>query len=88
MKINILSSTQKKILSCLYFIEPFEQLLSETQLPKPILCDEIKTLLAHRLIAVFQFNQTLKDWQETTLFDSDNLDNYAFCITQAGLAKH
>ena len=77
--------TQLKILNCLYFVEPFEHILAETNLPKPILSDELKTLLSNRLVAILKFDNLSNDWLETNFYDSDKLDSYAFRATSAGL---
>ena len=77
-----------QILDALYFVEPYEKLKAEIPVPDAVLKDELKRLISLGWIEVKEWNEELKDYVSSPIFDSHNLEKYAFIITFEGLQQH
>ena len=77
-----------QILDALYFVEPYEKLKAEIPVPGAVLKDELKRLISLGWIEVKEWNEELKDYVSSPIFDSHNLEKYAFVITFEGLQQH
>ncbi|PSR06350.1 MAG: hypothetical protein BRD49_00945 [Bacteroidetes bacterium SW_10_40_5] len=83
-----LTKTEYKILDCLFFIESLENIFEEVHEQKNVIKDTLKTLIDRDLVASYQFSEAKKNYERTFMYDSDNLENYYYCITGQGLALH
>ena len=77
-----------QILDALYFVEPYQKLKEEINVPEPVLKDELKRLISLGWIEVKEWDENTKDYITTPIFDSHNLEKYAFLITYEGLQQH
>ncbi|MGN8226826.1 hypothetical protein [Gracilimonas sp. BCB1] len=78
-----LTPSEYKILDRLIFPEPFEVIQEETQLQYGELRDDLINLMNSRLIQVVNPDQPQQN--ETYYFDSDNVQDSTFRITNAGI---
>lgn len=83
-----LTPLQYEILDKIYFVEPFKHIVDEVNAPANIIIDELKNLLVKRWVQVLQYDDTLKDYVKTEIYDADNMQDYFFLITKEGLLKH
>lgn len=83
-----LTSLQYEILDKIYFVEPFNQILKEVNSPPNIIADELKNMIVKRWVQVLKYDNVLKDYVKTEIYDTDNLQDYFFLITKEGLLKH
>lgn len=84
----MLTEIQFQILDVLYFVEPFNKILEETGLPKPILVSELKILIAKRWIQTMIFSEKYGDYISSSLYDGDNMESHFFMATKDGLLVH
>lgn len=80
-----LTPSERKILDRLIFPEPFEVIQEETQLKFGEIRDDIINLMNSRLIEVVDPERPNADG--TFHFDSDNIQNSTYRITNSGI-KH
>lgn len=80
-----LTLTEKKILERLLFPEPFEVIQDETELQYGEIRDDLINLLNYHLVEVV--NPEDPDSSVSTHYDTDNLMDSTFRITQSGI-KH
>ena len=85
---ELLNDLQFDILDALYFVEPFEKIFEEVQTSRPILIDELRTMIDRGWIQVMEFDKDQGDYFRSAIFDTDNLEAYYFLATKAGLLKH
>ena len=85
---NSLNDLQFDILDTLYFVEPFDKVLEEVDAPRPVIVDELRTMIDKGWIQVMQFDEDEGDYRRTAIFDTDNLHSYHFLATKDGLLKH
>ena len=83
-----LTELQFQILDSLYFVERFEHVLEEAEQARPIVVDELRTMIDRGWIQVMVFNHENGDFVRTLIFDTDHLEEYAFLATKEGLLKH
>jgi hypothetical protein len=83
-----LNSDQFAILDTLYFVEPFDRIVEESGLPESVVKDELRTLIAQRLVQVMQFDEGSKDYVRTNMYDADNMRACHYLATKEGLLKH
>lgn len=83
-----LTPLQYEILDKIYFVEPFKRILEEVNSPAHIIADELKNMIVKRWVQVLRYDDTLKDYVKTEIYDTDNLQDYFFLITKEGLLKH
>jgi AICAR transformylase/IMP cyclohydrolase PurH len=87
-KNDTLTSLQYEILDKIYFVESYKQILEEVHSPANIIADEIKNMIVKRWVQVLVYDENIKDYVKTEIYDTDNLQNYFFLITKEGLLKH
>jgi hypothetical protein len=85
MKLN---EIQYQILNALYFVEPFDTLVNEVADAEPVIADELKTLIAKRLVQAMQFDPVSKDYISTYLADADDMRAFHYLATKEGLLTH
>ena len=84
----MLNDIQFDILDALYFVEPFEKIKEEVDAPLPVIIDELRTMIDKGWIQVMTYNEEYSDYVRTAIFDTDNLQDYAFLATKDGLLLH
>lgn len=77
--------SEKRVLKCLIFPEPYDVILEETGSNIGALRDDLINLINYRLIEVM--NQDNEQQTGTSFYDTDNLQNFSFRATKTGL-KH
>ena len=85
---ELLNDLQFDILDALYFVEPFANILEEVHTSRPILIDELRTMIDRGWIQVMEFDKEQGDYYRSTIFDTDRLELYFFLATKEGLLKH
>ncbi len=76
------------ILGYLYFVEPFDKLAEEVSASKPELKDALRNLLGRHYVAAYTFNIQNNRFEQTAVYDTDNLEQYCFSATQKGITLH
>lgn len=77
--------SEKKILKCLIFPEPYDVLLEETGSDKGALRDDLINLINYRLIEIIDPESS--DQNGTSFYDSDNVHEFSFRATKTGLKQ-
>jgi len=85
---DTLNDVQFQILDALYFVEPFENLLDEVEATRPVIIDELRSMIDKGWIQVMEYSQEKGDYIRTSIFDGDHFENYSFLATKEGLLKH
>lgn len=83
-----LNELQFDILDAIYFVEPYQNLIEEIDEPEPVIRDELRTMIDHGLVNVMLFNEEKGDYEKTRIYDTDNMQNYAYLASKDGLLKH
>lgn len=83
-----LTELQFQLLDSLYFVERFEHVLEESGEKRPVVVDELRTMIDRGWIQVMAFDEEEGDYRRTQIFDTDHLEEYAFLATKEGLLKH
>ena len=83
-----LSDLEKDILNSVYFVEPFENILEEVNLPAPIVADGIKTLIHKKMIVAMRWDEAKMEYVRSFIYDSDNMKAYSYLATKEGLLAH
>ncbi len=77
--------SEKLVLKCLIFPEPYDVILEETGSNIGALRDDLINLINYRLIEVL--DEDSNSQVGTSFYDTDNLQNFSFRATKNGL-KH
>lgn len=83
-----LSPIEYDILNAVYFVEPFETILSECKYPESVIADVLKQLIHKKYIATLLFDNEKQEYVRTFFYDSDNMRAYAYLATKEGLLAH
>jgi len=83
-----LNEVQFDILDSIYFVETLDHILEETDAKRPIVLDEIRTMIDRGWVQVMRFDEEKGDYVRTAIFDSDNMGDYAYLATKEGLLLH
>ncbi|MDP5171539.1 MAG: hypothetical protein NWR72_14940 [Bacteroidia bacterium] len=83
-----LNEIQFQVLDSIYFVESLQHILEEANAPRAVVIDEIRTMIDKGWVQVMGFDDKVGDYVRTAIFDNDNLDDYRFLATKAGLMKH
>jgi hypothetical protein len=83
-----LNDAQFDILDQLYFVEPFNRIVEDTGLSPAVVKDELRNLIAMRYVQVMRFDAGVQDFVRSTMYDADNMNDYAYLATKEGLLKH
>lgn len=84
----VLNDLQFQILDSLYFVESFAHVLDEAGAPRPVVIDELRTMIDRGWIQVMQFEPERGDYVRTAIFDTDHMQTYHYLATKEGLLKH
>ena len=79
---------EMEVLSCLYFVEPFDKIVEECGIERNIIADVLKNLIARKMVSAMVFDEQYNEYKRTFIFDSDNMQNYSFLATKEGLMRH
>ncbi len=79
-----LLKSERKILGLLIFMEPYDSLLSDSELQPGELRDDLINLIDARLIQVFE-SKTKTIPVPISFCDTDHLEEFSFRVTQDGL---
>ena len=77
--------SEKLVLKCLIFPEPYEVILEETGSNAGALRDDLINLINYRLVEVMDEDHLQETG--TSFYDADNLQDFSFRATKTGL-KH
>lgn len=88
MSTEALNELQFDIIDCLYFVEPYTNILEDVGKPEPVMRDELRTLIDRGYVNVLVFDETKGDYNKTVIFDSDNMQDYFYLASKDGLLKH
>lgn len=83
-----LSDIAHDILNCLYFVEPFDRIVEECGIDRNIVADELKQLIARRLVSPMRYDEVEKEYIRSFIYDSDNMNHYSYLATKDGLMAH
>lgn len=83
-----LTPIEYDILNAVYFVEPFETILSECKYPEAVIADVLKQLIHKKYITTLVFDLEKQEYIRTFFYDSDNMRAYAYLATKEGLLAH
>jgi hypothetical protein len=83
-----LTDLQFDILDAIYFVEPYENILTDIEQTEPIIRDELRTMIDKGWVNVMIFNEEKGDYEKSRIYDTDNMQNYAYLASKDGLLKH
>jgi hypothetical protein len=87
-----LSELQFDILDALYFVEPYQSLLSEVMAQsgasEQLIVADLKQLIAWRYVQVLRYDEHANDWLKTPFHDADDLHAFRYLATKEGLLVH
>ncbi len=83
-----LNEVQFDILDAIYFVEPLEHILEETEASRPVVIDELRTMIDRGWVQVMVHDEAKGDYVRTGIFDSDNMEEFYFLATKEGLLRH
>jgi hypothetical protein len=86
--IDPLNEIEFDILNAIYFVEPFDNILSECTAPEKIVGDVLKQLIAKKLVTPMFFDENKQEFIKTFFYDSDNMRAYSYLATKDGLIAH
>ena len=88
MNEEALNDLQFDIIDCLYFVEPYTNIVEEVGKPEPHIRDELRTLIDRGYVNVLVFDEENADYNKTAIYDSDNMQDYFYLASKDGLLKH
>ncbi|RMG72864.1 MAG: hypothetical protein D6722_04590 [Bacteroidetes bacterium] len=83
-----LTDLQFQILDSIYFVESFVHIVEEAEAPVPVVIDELRTMIDRGWVQVMQFDEAKGDYVRTAIYDTDQMDQYHYLATKAGLLRH
>lgn len=83
-----MNEIQFQILDSLYFVEPFDNILSEVKAPENVVASELKTLIRLGWVQVMDFDTQIGDYKKTMFYDSDNMRAFSYLATKEGMLRH
>ena len=83
-----LTELQFEILDSLYFVETFEHVLEESGTTRPIVVDELRTMIDRGWVTVMLYDEEKGDYTRTSIYDTDNMNEYFYLASKDGLLKH
>ena len=83
-----LNELQFEILDAIYFVEPYENIINEIEQPEPVIRDELRTMIDKGWVNVMIFNEKKGDYEKSRIYDTDNMNQYAYLASKDGLLKH
>ncbi|MEZ4684599.1 MAG: hypothetical protein R3B47_00575 [Bacteroidia bacterium] len=88
MSTEALNELQFDIIDCLYFVEPYENIIEDVGRPEPIVRDELRTLIDRGYVNVLIFDEANGDYHKTAIYDVDNMRDYFYLASKDGLLRH
>jgi len=85
---EILSTIEYDILNAVYFVEPFENILSECNEKEPVVADVLKQLIHKKYIVPMKWDETKSEFIRSFIYDSDDMRAYHYLATKEGLMVH
>jgi hypothetical protein len=85
---NELSDIEYEILNAVYFVEPFENILSECNEKEPVVADVLKQLIHKKYIVPMKWDEDKKEYVRSFIYDTDNMHSYSYLATKEGLMIH
>jgi hypothetical protein len=83
-----LTDVEFEILNVIYFVEPFDKIVEEVNIPENILADALKFLIDHKLAVAMRWDEHKHDYTRSFIYDTDNMRAYAYLVTKDGLLAH
>lgn len=83
-----LNDVQFDILNAIYFVEPLANILEEVDAPRAVVLDELRTMIDKGWVQVLRFDEDRGDYVRTAIYDSDQMGDFRYLATKAGLMKH
>ncbi|MCZ2140980.1 MAG: hypothetical protein LC096_06260 [Bacteroidia bacterium] len=83
-----LSDIEYEILDAIYFVEPFDKILSECNAPANIVADVLKQLIHKKYVVAMRFDEVEQEYVRSFIYDTDNMHAYAYLATKEGLLAH
>jgi hypothetical protein len=83
-----LNDVQFDILDSVYFVESLEHILEETDTPRAVVIDELRTMIDRGWVQVMQYDEAAGDYVRTSIYDADNMDEFCYLATKQGLLRH
>lgn len=83
-----LNDIQFAVLDAVYFVEPYENIINEVEASEPVVRDELRNMIDKGWIHVMIFNKQLGDFEKSRIYDTDNMQEYAYLASKDGLMKH
>lgn len=85
---DLLSDIEYDILNAIYFVEPFDNIVSECREPEKIVADVLKQLIAKKYVSPMRFDEEKQEYIRTYFYDSDDMRAYHYLATKDGLLAH
>ena len=79
-----LNDLQFEILDAIYFVEPYENIIGEIEQPEPVIRDELRTMIDKGWVNVMWFNEEKGDYEKSRIYDTDNMQEYAYLASKDG----
>lgn len=83
-----MNDVQFDILDSLYFVEPYAYILEEVSHPPAVVKDELRQMIDKGWVQVMRFDEEKGDYLRTSIYDADQMEDYAFLATKEGLLRH
>lgn len=89
MEVNqLLTDIEYDILNAIYFVEPFENILAECNAAPNVVADVLKQLIHKKYVVAMRFDEEKQEYSRSFIYDSDNMNAYAYLATKEGLLAH
>jgi hypothetical protein len=83
-----INDLQFNILDALYFVEPYQNILDEVEEPEPVIRDELRSMIDKGWVHVMAFDEEKGDYVKSPIYDTDNMQDYAYLASKKGLLRH
>jgi hypothetical protein len=83
-----LTDIEFDILNALYFVEPFEHILEETDAPPAVVADVLKQLIHRKYVVPMKWDEEKTEFIRSFIYDSDDMTAYHYLATKEGLLAH
>jgi hypothetical protein len=83
-----LTDIEYDILNAIYFVEPFDNILAECKAAPNVVADVLKQLIHKKYVVAMRFDEQQQEFVRSFIYDSDNMNAYAYLATKEGLFAH
>ena len=83
-----LTDIEYDILNAIYFVEPFDNILAECKAAPNVVADVLKQLIHKKYVVAMRFDEQQQEFVRSFIYDSDNMNTYAYLATKEGLFAH